>query len=255
MGGAVFSGSQPMVMGGSAVIQQPNMVVQRPSMVVQQPMVMQQPMMRRVTGGGVAMPMAGVAGGLVQGPLPIGMIQPQVVMQQPQMMVSQPRIMIRQQPQMVVQRPSFQMIQQPGMQVQNLGTQVQDIQVSPYVTERHVIQQTKKIFRKTRKPVRKQIGTQMVPTYETVQVKNPDTMNMKTEYAEPYIKRDGFETNNVGTVGKAKVIRRTSGANTVVTRRTSIRQPAPIVTNQVSRIGMQRGYTRIDTWKHVGDAQ
>merc|ERR1712139_750501 len=151
----------------------------------------------------------------------MGIQQPQMVIsqprmiQQPRMVISQPQVI--QQPQMVVSQPRVQVIPQSGVQVQNLGTTVQDYQMSPYVTERHIVQQTKKIIRKTRKPVRKQIGTKMVPTVEHVEVENPDTMKMATEYAEPYIKRDGFETENVGTVGEAKVIRRTrnSGRSSV----------------------------------------
>merc|ERR1712093_158317 len=123
-------------------------------------------------------------------------------------MISQPRVQM-------VPQPRVQVVPQSGVQVQNLGTTVQDYQVNPYVTERHIVQQTKKIIRKTRKPVRKQIGTKMVPTVEHVEVENPDTMKMATEYAEPYIKRDGFETENVGTVGEAKVIRRSGKSRTV----------------------------------------
>merc|ERR1711900_138036 len=144
-------------------------------MARQQPMMMarQQPMM--------------VSSGLVKGPLPMQVAQPRM------MMVRQPRMMI-QQPRMVVQQPRM-VVQQPGYQVRN-------IQVSPMVTEQHIVQQTKKIIRKTRKPVRKQVGTKMVDTFETVQVKNPSTLRMSTEYAEPYIKRDGYVQENAGVIGK-----------------------------------------------------
>merc|ERR1711964_388671 len=194
---------------------------------------------------------------VVQQPRVVAVQQPVQLIQQPQMVVQQPRMVI-QQPRMMVSQPRVSMIPQSGVQVRNLGTTVNDYQVSPYVTERHIVQQTKKIIRKTRKPVRKQIGTRMVSTVEEVEVQNPDTMKMATEYAEPYIKRDGFEMQNVGTIGQAKVIRRSGTTRgTRVSRRTSMRHTMPFVTNQVTttgRIDMQRGYTRIDTWKHVGDA-
>merc|ERR1711964_243766 len=151
-----------------------------------------------------------VCTGLVKGPLPIAVAQP---------------------------RAYSMVVQQPGMQVR-------DFQVSPLVTERHIVQQTKKIIRTTRKPVTKQVGTKMVDTFETVEVKNPSTMKMSTEYAEPYIKRDGFVQENCGVIGKTtKVIRR----GQTMTRQTTM----PIVTTQVNP-GMTRGYTRIDTWKHCG---
>merc|ERR1711964_182598 len=211
---------------GIQMMQQPR------QMIVQQPIVVQQPRM-------------------------VAVQQPVQLIQQPRMVVQQPRMMV-QQPRMMVSQPRVSMIPQSGVQVQNLGATVNDYQVSPYVTERHIVQQTKKIIRKTRKPVRKQIGTRMVSTVEEVEVQNPDTMKMATEYAEPYIKRDGFEMQNVGTIGQAKVIRRSGTTRgTRVSRRTSMRHTMPFVTNQVTttgRIGMQRGYTRIDTWKHVGDA-
>merc|ERR1711964_776148 len=179
---------------GIQMMQQPR------QMIVQQPIVVQQPRM-------------------------VSVQQPVQLIQQPRMMVQQPRMVI-QQPRMMVPQPRVSMMPQSGVQVQNLGTTVNDYQVAPYVTERHIVQQTKKIIRKTRKPVRKQIGTRMVSTVEEVEVQNPDTMKMATEYAEPYIKRDGFETENVGTIGRAKVVRR-SGKSRTVTRRTS----APIFTN------------------------
>merc|ERR1711964_623077 len=225
---------------GIQMMQQPR------QMIVQQPIVVQQPRMVAVQ-----QPVQ-----LIQQPRMM-VHQPRMVIQQPRMMVQQPRMMV-QQPRMMVSQPRVSMIPQSGVQVQNLGTTVNDYQVSPYVTERHIVQQTKKIIRKTRKPVRKQIGTKMVSTVEEVEVQNPDTMKMATEYAEPYIKRDGFEMQNVGTIGQAKVIRRSGTTRgTRVSRRTSMRHTMPFVTNQVTttgRIDMQRGYTRIDTWKHVGDA-
>jgi len=280
----IMGGGQPMIMGGGRssvglvkgpipiqVAQPQRMIVQQP-MVVQQPMMIQQPRI-------VQQPVMIQQPRVIQQPM---MIQQPRVMQQPVMiqqprviqqpvMIQQPRIVQQpvmiQQP-MVVQQPRMAVQQQPmlmnqGVQVvpqsgvQNLGTQVQDYQISPLVTERHIIQQTKKIIRKTRKPVRKQVGTQMVPTVEEVVVQNPDTMKMATEYAEPYIKRDGYTTENVGVINqKTKVIRRSG----FPTRKTSLRtgRTVPILTNQVTttgRIGMRRGYTRIDTWKHCGDAQ
>merc|ERR1711900_53047 len=190
-------------------------------MARQQPMMMarQQPMM--------------VSSGLVKGPLPMQVAQPRM------MMVRQPRMMV-QQPRMVVQQPQM-VLQQPGVQVRN-------IQVSPMVTEQHIVQQTRKIIRKTRKPVQKQIGTKMVETFELVEEKNPATMRMSTEFAEPYIKRDGYVQENCGVIGKTttKVIRRGQSVNRQTTVRTVPVVAAPTMT---------RGYTRIDTWKHVGDGQ
>merc|ERR1712098_747305 len=188
----------------------------------------------------------------------MGIQQPRIVQQpfmiQQPMVMQQPRMAIQQHPMLMNQ--GVQVVPQSG--VQNFGTQVQDYQVSPYVTERHITQQTRKIIRNTRKPVTKQVGTRMVPTVEEVLVQNPDTMKMSTEYAEPYIKRDGYAVDNVGVINhKTKVIRKNMNGNTI-TRRTTLVN-APIMTTQVtaapSRIGMQRGYTRIDTWKHVGDAK
>merc|ERR1711964_458476 len=192
---------------GIQMMQQPR------QMIVQQPIVVQQPRMVAVQQ-------------------PVQLIQqPRMVVQQPRMVMQQPRMMV-QQPRMMVSQPRVSMIPQSGVQVQNLGTTVNDYQVSPYVTERHIVQQTKKIIRKTRKPVRKQIGTKMVSTVEEVEVQNPDTMKMATEYAEPYIKGDGFEMQNVGTIGQAKVIRRSGTTRgTRVSRRTSMRHTMPFVTN------------------------
>merc|ERR1711900_106257 len=168
------------------------------------------------------MMMRGGASGLIKGPLP--------------MMVAQPRMMVRQQPAMMMVQQ-----QQPMMYsgaVGGSGTQVRNIQVSPLVHEQHIIQTTRKVIRKTKKPVKKQVGTKMVDTFETVEVKNPSTMRMSTEYAEPYIKRDGYVQENCGVIGRTtKVIRR----GQTMTRQTTM----PIVTTQVNP-GMTRGYTRID---------
>merc|ERR1712034_19956 len=115
---------------------------------------------------------------------------------------------------MMVQRvsgraPQGMMIQGGG--VQNFGgTQVNDYQINPMVTERHIVTQQKKIIRKTMKPVRKQIGTEQVPYVETVEVKNPSTMKMDTEYAEPYIKRDGYSTDVMGQGVQTTTVRRTT---------------------------------------------
>merc|ERR1711964_867937 len=190
---------------------------QQPMMVASQQPVMvagQQPVMLRGS-------CPHISGGLVKGPIPMAVAQPQM------MMVQQPR--------MVVQQP---------------GVQIRDIQVSPLVTERHIVQQTKKIIRKTRKPVTKQVGTRMVDTFETLEVKNPSTMRMSTEYAEPYIKRDGYIQENCGVIGQTttKVIHRGQSVARQVT--------VPVVTAQVTPApGMTRGYTRIDTWKHCGDGK
>ena len=145
---------------------------------------------QRISG---PMMVGGMTPTLVKGPLPIQVCQVQQPMMYQQPMMQQRMIM-------------------PGSQVQNMGTNVQDYQISPYVTERHITQQTKKIIRKTRKPVTKQVGTKMVPTVEEVLVQNPDTMKMSTEYAEPYIKRDGYQVDNIGTINqKTKVIRNMNG--------------------------------------------
>merc|ERR1711964_266227 len=86
--------------------------------------------------------------------------------------------------------------------------------------------QTRKIIRKTRKPVQKQIGTKMVDTFELVEEKNPATMRMSTEFAEPYIKRDGYVQENCGVIGKTttKVIRQTT-VRTVSGSRSSHHDP------------------------------
>merc|ERR1719359_227091 len=153
-------------------------------------------------------------------------------------MMAQPRMMVRQQPGMMMVQPGMMV----GGAVGGSGTQVRDIQVSPYVQERHIITTTKKVIRKTKKPVKKQVGTKMVDTFETVQVKNPSTMRMSTEYAEPYIKRDGYVQENCGVINQSTKV--------VGTRVNGQASSMPVVqTMQTTQVnpGMTRGYTRIDT--------
>merc|ERR1712098_530020 len=116
--------------------------------------------------------------------------------------------------------------------------------------------------------------TVMTPK-KTVVAKNPSTMKMTTEYAEPYIKRAGY-TQRAGFTGattqvvsKGEVLEMGNAGmqhmQTIVapthmgqvTRMTTV--AAPAMTTQVTRMQttaaptgaalLGRGYTRIDPWK------
>merc|ERR1711964_755372 len=112
---------------------------------------------------------------------------PQVVMQTQPVMIQRPRVIMQQQPQMVMQ-------QQPQM-------------MQPRVIERTIVTPKTQIIRTTIKPVRKQIGTKIVATVQNVETQNPATM-MTTEYAEPYVKRDGYTQVTGYGQQSTKVIRR-----------------------------------------------
>merc|ERR1712098_606403 len=146
------------------------------------------------------------------------------------------------------------------------------------VIERTIVTPQTRVQRTVIRPERKIVGHKTVATVQNVEVKNPSTMKMKTEYAEPYVKRAGY-TTHAGMAGssKTKIIRKgevmeMGGTRTVamsmpavttqVTRMQTI--AAPVMTSQVTRMQttnavsnqlLGRGYTRIDTWKHCGDVK
>merc|ERR1711964_740420 len=125
-------------------------------------------------------------------------------------------------PQMVVQ-------QQPQM-------------MQPRVIERTIVTPKTQIIRTTIKPVRKQIGTKTVATVQ----------NVETQYAEPYVKRDGYTQVTGYGQQSTKVVRRgkTMLAGGITTTR--MRTTTNVVpTSNVRRFSLGRGYTRIDTWKKV----
>merc|ERR1711964_11617 len=113
------------------------------------------------------------------------------------------------------------------------------------------------------KPKKVVVGHRTVNTVETVEVENASTMKMTTEYAEPYIKRAGYSKQTGFKGAKTKVVRR---GQTIV-------QGAPMggsitlapmrmaqchMSTQQTMVALpttDRGYTRIDRWKHVGDKQ
>merc|ERR1712072_889743 len=79
------------------------------------------------------------------------------------------------------------------------------------VMERDVAVTNVRTDRKVWKPKQVQVGTQLVPTVETVEVKNPSTMKMSTEYMEPYIKRDGYQQDRIPMAQKeTRIVRKGS---------------------------------------------
>merc|ERR1712098_1017625 len=85
------------------------------------------------------------------------------------------------------------------------------------------------------------VGYKTVPTVQNVEVKNASTMKMTTEYAEPYIKRDGY-TMRTGF----------KGAKTQVVSSGDALPAMSVQTIRVSQPDMGRGYTRIEPYKHCG---
>merc|ERR1712098_79053 len=132
------------------------------------------------------------------------------------------------------------------------------------VFERDVTQVQTNTERVCMKPKKIVVGHRMVNTVETVEVQNPSTMKMTTEYAEPYIKRAGYSKQTGFKGAKTQVVRRGQtivqdspmmghGMTLAPMRRMGVRQMAPQQKMMQPTVG--RGYTRIDRWKHAGDKQ
>merc|ERR1711964_953652 len=148
--------------------------------------------------------------------------------------------------------------------------QQQPQMMQPRVIERTIVTPMTQVIRTTIKPVRKQIGTKTVATVQNVETQNAATMKMTTEYAEPYVKRDGYTQVTGYGQQSTKVVRRgktmlaggitttrmqTVAARVMTTQVTRMRTTTNVVpTSNVRRFSLGRGYTRIDTWKKVGDA-
>merc|ERR1711964_747648 len=122
------------------------------------------------------------------------------------------------------------------------------------VFERDITKMQTNTQRVCMKPKKVVVGQRTVNTVETVEVQNPSTMKMTTEYAEPYIKRAGYSKQTGFQGAKTKVVRR---GQTIVqgapgmgrtmtlapTRRMGVIQMSPHQT-MVAQPTMGRGYTR-----------